>query len=646
MPDESNIEKLQKSLYEREESLDLQKRQKDVAAFGRREVKVADQELVTSPVAEFVDVMKQRTKKRHRLTIGVVAVTAAVAIVAGAVAATFWYRASLQVLPAQIVVGIKAPDTFTSGEDINYALTYHNASRMAWQKVELSFEPPLGFTYHNSIPSAERSGSKYIIKVGDLAPGAKGEATITGQLLGQQQTISQATVALLLSPANFPNEQLTKSAVAATTITALPLELSVDMATAAAPGDRVLGIIHVRNVGRGPLVNSYLKLAVPPGVDVAKEDTEFSPDFSLNDSTWMLPTLEPLAEVTRTLVAYIQGEPGEHREITVEAGIREGDTAITQRSVAHVVTVTAPQLLITQTYNGKSADQTAIAGQAMTGLVHYKNVGTVGLKDVIVSVKFAGAGIDPGSLKLSQGSYDPLKRTISWSAATVPGLATLLPQQEGDLNYQFTILALDKLPTDDKGKNLRLVSTATIDSPNLPTPVGQERKVVTDQLVVSLTTNLTLGIDAFYDDGRLGITSTGPLPPKVGEQTTYTIRVRAGSSINDAEDVRVSLILPDGVSYTEKKYMTKGTMDFNSRTGEVTWNVPLLAGLTGRSAPAEELDIQVAITPGEDKRGKEVLLVGSLQAQATDGFTNQIVNNEIKTLPTTETAAKEKGKVE
>lgn len=646
MADESNLEKLQKALYEREESGELKQRQEDVAHFSPREVKVAERAAPAPPSAHFVDVMKQRIKKRRQLIKWIAGAAAGVAVVAGAAAVTLWYRASLQVSPAQIEITMSAPDTFTSGEDISYTIAYRNASRMKWQNVELALQPPAGFTYRASTPTAERSGSNYIMKVGELAPGGGGQAIVTGQLLGQQQTISQATAELVLSPANFPGEQLKKSIAVATTITALPLELSIDMSAAAAPGDRVLGLIHVRNVGRTPLTNSYIKLAVPPGVDVAKEDSEFSPDFSLADSTWALPPLEPLAEATRTAVLFIQGDSGEHREITVEAGIRAGESAIVQRSVAHVVTVTAPQLLITQMYNGNSQDQTAVAGAAISGVVQYKNVGTVGLKDVIVTVKFEGVGIDPASLKLPQGSYNPTNRTISWSAATVPGLATLLPQQEGALDYQFNILALDKLPADNQGQNSRLVTTATIDSPNLPTPVGQERKVVTDQLVLSLTTNLTLGVDAFYDDGRLGITSTGPLPPEVGQQTTYTVRVRVGSSLNDAEDVRVSMILPDGVSYTDKNYKTTGTIDFNSRTGEVTWNIPLLKGLTGRSAPAEEMDIQVAITPGEDKRGQAVLLVGSLSVTANDGFTNQAVSSEVKELPTTATAAKDQGKVQ
>jgi uncharacterized repeat protein (TIGR01451 family) len=646
-PDEqSNMDKLQKALYAREESSDLKQRQQDIAHFGRREVTVSEDEAETGPATSFVDVIAQRTKKRNSWILWVSIAVGSVLVVAAAVGGTLWYRSALQVTPALMDISLTAPQTFTSGEEATYTINYKNKSRMKWLNVELTFQPPAGFAYHSSSIPAEPSGPQYLLRLGDINPNVAGQVTLTGQLLGQQQSISSGSVEMAVSPANFPNERLKKTATADTTITALPVELSVEMGDAAAPGDRVLGVVHVRNVSTQTLAHAYIKLDVPPGVDVAKEDADFSPDFSVTDSLWLLPPLEPLAEATRSMIVYIQGDPGEHREIKVEAGVQEGTNFIAQQNVSHVVTVTAPQLLISQTYNKSSTDQNVLAGQQIEGVVHYKNVGTVGLKDVIVTVKFDGTGIDPATLKLKNGAYSPTTRTITWSAASVPSLATLLPQQEGDLSYTFNMLTVDKLPTGDKAKNLRLVTTATIDSPNLPTPVGQERKVITDQLVLSLTTNLTLGLDAFYDDGRLGITSSGPLPPKVGEQTTYTLRMRLGSTINDVENAHVSLVLPDGVSYTGKNYVTAGTTDFNSRTGEITWNIPLLNGLTGRTSPAEELDVQVAITPGENTRGEEVVLAKALSAQGTDSFTNDPISIQVTDMPTTATADKDKGKVE
>lgn len=208
------------------------------------------------------------------------------------------------------------------------------------------------------------------------------------------------------------------------------------------------------------------------------------------------------------------------------------------------------------------------------------------------------------------------------------------------------MLPYDKFPLVPNGKNQQLIATASLDSPDLPKPTGQTRQVISDRFLLPVTTDALLGIDAFYDDGRLGITSTGPLPPKVGEQTTYTLRTRIGSSLNDIEQAKVVIILPDGVSYTTKFYKTIGDIDFNSRTNTLVWTIPLLEGLVGRAGPLHELDMQIAITPGANIRGQTVPFVQSINMTGTDSFTDKLLQASVTSLPTTRTADNKNGDVE
>jgi hypothetical protein len=112
-------------------------------------------------------------------------------------------------------------------------------------------------------------------------------------------------------------------------------------------------------------------------------------------------------------------------------------------------------------------------------------------------------------------------------------------------------------------------------------------------------------------------------------------------------DVRLTAVLPDGVAYTDKTYLTTGQVSYNSRTGEIIWHIPLLSSLTGRTTPPQELHVQVAVTPGENTRGSEVQLLNSVKIEGMDVFVDQTVTQEIKDrFPTTDTAVPGKGKVE
>jgi hypothetical protein len=287
-------------------------------------------------------------------------------------------------------------------------------------------------------------------------------------------------------------------------------------------------------------------------------------------------------------------------------------------------------------------------GEDVSGQIKYRNVGSTGLKEVIMKVSFEGVGFDPASLNLSGvGSYDPTTRTITWSSATVPELAVVQPRQESVLSYSFRILPIEQFPTSgEAAKNHVLVTTATVDSPDLPAPVGQPRQVISDRAVLSVKTDLTLLADAVYDDGRLGIKSSGPLPPRVGQTTTYTVRFRIGSTINDVADVQLVAVLPDGVRYTGQKYSTGGEMQFNDRSGELNWTLPFIEGLTGRAKPYQELHIQVAITPGENTRGQPVQLLNRGELSAVDQFTDEAMTVTVDEFPTTATAAPDRGTVQ
>jgi uncharacterized repeat protein (TIGR01451 family) len=641
-PRSESLGRLQRQLYARDEPAELKMRAKKLKT--PRQLQHSRDVLPAQP--ELVDIIKQRGARRRRVLIRLGMLGVVVAVFVAAAAATVLYRRTQQVTEAQIGISINAPGEFTAGENITYTISYENNSRVAWENVEILFDPPTGFRYQSSQPEAKPSGHQFILPVGSLPSGQRGEVTISGQLIGELNSNVLARSEISISPVNFVKARLTRSETVNTTIVAVPLEISVEATNNAADGERLLATFRVRNTSNAVLDGVVLRLLPADGLQFAAEDEDFSADFSVLDSWWRLPQMQPLEEATRTAVLHISGKAGERRTVEAQGSIINEEDVFVLRQISHLITVSASELSVEQFYGGSDQPQVVIAGQKLQGVVKYKNVGTVGLKNVIVKVKFEGEGFDAATLDLRQGAYAPTNRTITWTAASVPELAAVLPQQGGELNYDFSILPIDQFPTDDSAKNQSLISSATIDSPDLPTPTGQERRVISDRLELPIGTDITLQVDAFYDDGRLGLVSSGPLPPKIGEQTTYTIRFRLGSTLNDIGDVRLVAVVPDGVQYMNSTYKTTGDVQFNERTGEITWSLPLLDGLTGRGKPAQELHVQVGITPGENLRGEEIQLLQSAITEAIDLYTDANVSHRLASFPTTETASPKQGKVE
>lgn len=629
VPRSDDLQRLERDLYARQESPEIKKRSEQLAHLGHVE---SSDELVPTELQEkeraFKDIYPKLVHRRRVLFlingIGLALFLIFTVVVLG----TWWYRLGKQVSDNQVALEIVGPAEVTSGQEVTYRIIYGNNSLTEWQNVEVLFEPPRGFRVEETEPAMDTRDKQYAAKIGSLAPQQQGVMRVRGHLIGEQNAAALSKAQIILTPTNFPAGSFSKTVDFATAITSFSLELAVEASRDVAPGERVLMPIQIRNLGDKPLNGAYVKVKGSEGIKFAVEDPNFSPGFSVPQSRWNMPPIPPLETITRTLVAYIDGPPGGQLVVEIEAGIEENGQEFVQRTVQSVFHISASELTVEQVYQGSTQDITVGPGERVEGLVRYRNSGNVGLKDAIVTVQFEGRGLDPASLRLPKGAYDLRNRRISWSPATVPELHLLQPQQEGELPFSFTISAVEGFPTTgDHVKNFTLITTARVDSPDLPAPVGQARQVVSDRFVMSVETKLSLQAEVLYDDGRIGLKSQGPQPPQVGHETSYTVRFRLGSLLNDVGEVRLQAVIPDGVTYTSKQYRTAGEFDFNHRTGEITWTIPLLNGGTGRLRPPEELHVQVSVLPPENKEGAGILLMRDVKVEGIDQFTETVVRD-------------------
>lgn len=640
-PDE--IDRLRRELYSREEPEEIAMRRKDISSLGRRKVKPG-KNVKSAAAPRLADIAEMKTKKRKRILWGVGIAVLLIAVFVGAVFATGAFRQSRQVTEEQVGLSIAAPSEFSAGDTIEYVVEYGNNSRVGWENVEVAFETPSGFQFESSEPSLEQSGQVYTLQVGRLESGESDQFVVRGRLIGEQNETALAQAEITLTPENFPSGRFSHTAVVSTSIQALPIDVSIEAVPRVGAGERVQAILHVRNLSDQVVEGLRLKVEPAVGMELAVEDEQFSPDFSVLSSSWDLPPIEPLDEATRVVVLFLEGQAGESRSLGATISVVEDDKEFVQRQGSHVITITASELAVEQVFNGESGPLTVSAGEEIEGVIRYSNTGTTGLKNIVLRVQFEGEGIDESTIALENGAFDPTTNTITWTSSSVSDFALLQPNQSGELEYSFEMLETGGFPTEgENAANPTIVAMATIDSEDLINPSTGERKEVTARSVLSVLTDFTLEATAFYDDGRLGIESTGPIPPEVGQRTTYTVRLRAGSAFSDIGEPEVSVVLPDGIEYTGQTYLTSGEVSFDERTREVIWTMPLLSALKGRTAPAEELHFQVGTTPGENLRGDIVPFARSIAGTGLDLFVDETVETSVSSLPSTGTAARTQG---
>ena len=635
---------LEKQLYAREETDLIKRRADEIGRLGAKENQAAEEYANAQHAPRiYRDLQKERLRKWRKALKIILAAAAVLALLAAVTGGFIWYRLRMSVNADQLRIKVAAPEAVTSGEEINYQVEYGNDSYVGWVNVELEIEVPVGFQVTSIPDGATLSGHRYTVVIGKLEKGEVRSMVLSGRLVGELSSSAKAQAKMYASPENYQKVRFDKSSLVSTTIIGVPLDLTLESPSRVMPGEKVLVAVTATNTSEEPISDGYLQLNVPAGMQTVTEDPQFSTGFSVVNSRWDLPEIEPYGTVKRQALIVIDGQPGDKRILEILLGIKSGENSFVQQTQSAIVMLTAPELEIEQQYNGSSEPTVAAAGERIKGIISYRNAGQVALQDVVVEAKIEGQAFDISTLKLSGGAFDTAKGTITWRAASLPQLAVLQPQAEGQIEYEFMLKNTDAFPLDETAVNNVVVIGAKIDSPTA-TSTGQQASG-NDRHVISVRSNLTLETTAFYDDGRMGIKSSGPTPPEVGKETTYTVRLRAGSTLNALGDARVTVVLTDGARYTNTIIKTSGEVSFNDRTGEISWNLAQIPAGAGRLTTAEELYFQVAIVPAENQRGEYIRFMNKAEASATDMFTESELRTELRDLPDTSTASGRAGAV-
>jgi uncharacterized protein DUF11 len=585
----------------------------------------------TPPV--LVDV-EAEARRRHRRTLFATSILVAVLVLAGL---TAWgvgvYREARTVREKHIALEVTVPESIQSGADVTYQLALRNDSRIVWENVVVEAKLPDGLSVKQSSPPPASTTGTVRWAVGTMRPRESVALQLLGRLVGEQGTSSQLSATVALTPHNAPGAHLEKSQFASVRIDAVPIDLAVEAPRQAASGEKVTVRIAYQNQTTTDLTGVRIAFTPPPGFVVEATD----PNVEGRDIQWDFATIPQLAQGAVTVVGFVEGDPDAIRPFQAAIGFMGADGKfLVQRQVQATTKIARRALTIVQVFNGKMDTLTANPGEEISANVTAKNSGTIGLRDVIVKLQFEGKGLNARSVDTEGGFFDSAANTITWTAASIPGLKALLPEQTADLEFKFHLLPPNALPFEKPDdKNFSLVSVVTADSPDVPAPTGATKAISSDRFELLVNSVLSIERAAFYDDGRAGLPpSTGPKQPTVGKETTYSVRVRIGNTSNDVVDSAFRTIIPEGLRWLDKKYTTVGDVTYNERTREVQWKIPAIAARAGALLPGPELAFQVGVTPSLNQLGKNVALTKALSLSGTDVFTAARLTAEAPALTT------------
>jgi hypothetical protein len=533
----------------------------------------------------------------------------------GALIASAFFVRKMLFTDTKVSLAIEGAQSVANTESITFSLQYTNTNWVSLHNAEIVLSYPKGF--HPEVKAGwTAADTRLTIPVGNISSRTVGRIDVTGRFFGSKGDLLFLDATLRYEPSQM-SEIFSYDTRFGVTISTAPIVLEADAPKMAATGDTVEYVVHYENTEGGTFSNIRVKGTYPDTFQFVSA----SPAPSEGKDTWYIGDLAGKTSGTIHVTGTLSGDRNEVKSVSFSIGYPQGDGSFLSYNTAEQSTrIASSPLAITQTVND-SRTLTTTLGSVLNYQIRYKNEGNIGFRDVIVTLDFDTSVLDFSRLQKRSGYFDAEKNRLIWKASDIPELSVLDPGESGEIDFTVPVLAQAQ---GISGKHFGIRSVARIDSPDVPTPEGSNKIIASNSMDVRLNSAIDLAVKGRYYDAS--VENTGPIPPKVGMQTTYALSLSLSNSFNDVSGARVVASLPSGVRFTGKISPDTETVTFNSRTNELVWEIGNFSA--GEENVSREVTVQVAVIPGPSDAGNDVRLLNKAVLFAKDSFTGEDIKKE------------------
>ncbi len=532
-----------------------------------------------------------------------------IVVVIGAVAAAF----ILTRPPAQpaTVLTIAPPSGISVGIPFTVLISAANDSKSTLTGAVVTLQLPQGVQFLGSDSSTQVQ--EY--SLGDIAPGAVASQSSTLIVTGTASQLYSLSAKLIYSTPKTPSTTYQSTQSASFTPDQSQFGLNYSAPTNIVSGQPFPITMSYSNNSGQTIDDAEIVLQYPPAYTFATSSVALATDTAATASSegmWDVGKLSPGQGGSITVTGAIVGPSQAQYQFTGTAYTVLGGTKYASNIQPVSFTLVPSPLELEISANNKQGYVSTV-GDSIHYILTYTNNSAVTLSSVKISAALSGSMYDFASLQTS-GAFNSRTNTITWYTANTPALASLAPGQSGSVS--FDIKTQSKFPirlASDKDYSLTL--TGTIQSPSvIPGASGSST-------VSTIAIRNKVGGEMAFTSG--GYWKSGPYPPKVNQETDYTIDWAITNYSTDASSVTVSAYLQSGTTLlaVASSTGTTSTPTYDSGTGLVTWTIPYIPAGTGVIDAPIKAVFTVANTPAVNQVGSDVTLLGKATLVASDTWT-------------------------
>jgi hypothetical protein len=537
------------------------------------------------------------------------------AVIAVLFAVLMFFTGGNTVSNTNIDINVLGNSFASGGEELPLEIEVVNKNSTALELADLFVEYDKG-----GDAGSGASHVRDLISIGTIGGGKTETRNIFPKLYGEEGSVKSIDFTLQYR-IKGSNAIFVKKSSFPVTISSAPIALSVDGPDTISPNQRLSFTVKITSNSKNTLSRMLARVEYPSGFKFESADpspSAFTNVFSLGD-------LAPGAERDIKVTGTVYGQDGEDRAFRVYVGAASGSDATkigeTYNSVLRTVALVKPFLGAHIYINGSDADQVPVTAANTSQVnISWANNLTTRLSDAEIRATISGNAVDFNSISAPAGFYDSSTKTIVWNKTTASDLGSIEPSDHGTLDFSFRVLPLWRAGTQVVTRPSIQISVSI--KAKQPDAGGALTEVNnSEQRTAVVSSDLGFSAGAYYNVGPFS--NTGPLPPKAGQPTTYTITWVVTNSANMLSDGVATTTLPTYIDWVGTTSPGGEKIEYDATTRTVRWAIGQVLAGAGVTGPARTASFQVRLNPSSSQVGSVPKLILDTSVTAKDTFTGQ-----------------------
>lgn len=614
--DKSSIEGLEEGLYSRdsEQVVERERREMHDRDFGVSE--------------NWESGTKEMGKNRKKvITLKLIFSVSVIFFLVSALLSTYFFMRVPSVSPENILINVQGPALIGGGEELGFQVEIINKNPVPLQSVNLIIEYPDGTRSSTNI---DEPLLRYVESLDVIEPGDEINKTLRAVLFGEENTKKEIKITLEYRIPNSNSIFYTEHAYELA-LSSSPLSLVVESLDEAISGQDVSFTVTVSSNSGSVVRDVLLEVQYPFGFKFESS----SPSASFADRLWKLGDIPPEGEKKITFHGTLSGGDGEERIFRFATGLKsENDDNVIGAAFINTTEslfIKRPFISASLALDGSTADNyVGHAGKTIRGDITWVNNLPTRVFDGEIEISFDGKVLDRHSITSDTGFYRSVDDKIIWTRETERNLASIDAGQSGRVGFAFSPL---ELAPGSVFHNPEIDIEVTISGKRLSGSGVPETIVSSLSRKVKVASNLHLSSKSLHFSGPFQ--NTGPMPPVVEQETTYTVVLSVVNTSNEIANGYVTAELPSYVEWVGSVTPSNEEVMFNPVGGLVTWNLEEVSSGTGSIVPKREIAFQVRLLPSISHIGDKPTLLYEQTVKGYDRFVQRNIESVSKVVNTT-----------